>query len=167
MISSDTHAPPPRSSRGNGAQVIQAGGNSIQQQNSRSQLSKPAPEVEQRSRSRRGNEADAWFETKSFRLTLSAAPSLIMRRFGIRGLDALQLNALQGRCLPLHLLFQGFERLALFDDHAVQLLHLMLQMRHGRFDTFQSLKIFFAHAISPGRESARVAWEHVQRWRWR
>jgi hypothetical protein len=66
--------------------------------------------------------------------------------------------------LALDIFFQALQQLALFDDHAVQLLDLVFEMREARFEFFSAPGIFVCHAaILPARrrEVETVKWRCV------
>jgi hypothetical protein len=69
----------------------------------------------------------------------SRTTSLIMRRLGDVGLDALEFLRLQRGGLLLHFLLQPLDKPALLDDDAVELLDLMFEVRDVRFEPLQSL----------------------------
>ena len=69
-----------------------------------------------------------------------------MRRLRIRGLDALQFNALHGLCDLLLLYLRFRQQPRLLQHHLVQLVVLMLQVREMRFQLFQAFGDFFVHA---------------------
>ena len=68
-----------------------------------------------------------------------------MRRLGLVGLDAFEFHAFEDLGLTLDLFFQQVHSPALLDEHTVQLLHLVFQMREVRLDRFQSLPGFVVH----------------------
>ena len=69
----------------------------------------------------------------------------MMRRPGIVGLDAFHFHGFQYAGLALHLFLQHLDKLTLFGQHFIQLLHLMLQMREMRLEFFQALGNFVGH----------------------
>jgi hypothetical protein len=75
-------------------------------------------------------------------------PSLIMRRLGVRGFDALQFDALD--CLRNFLLLrlQFRQRSRLLGHDLIKLVVLMFQMGQMRFHRFQPFHYFFFHAPS-------------------
>jgi len=70
-----------------------------------------------------------------------------MRRLGLAGLDALQLHAFEDFGLALDLFFQEVHGAALLDEHAIELFHLVFQVREIRLDGFQPLPGFVIHII--------------------
>ncbi len=71
-----------------------------------------------------------------------------MRRFGDVRLDALQFQRLHGGGLPLDFFFQPLQQFALLNDHAVQLLDLMFEMREVRLQPFGASGIFVCHGTN-------------------
>jgi len=63
----------------------------------------------------------------------SCLPMSVMRRLLAVSLGALELGGLHGSRLQLNLLHQAVNGLGLLNDHFIQLLHLMLQVGHVRF----------------------------------
>jgi hypothetical protein len=75
-----------------------------------------------------------------------------MRRLLVIRLDALQLHRLHRGGLALDFLFQPVQQPALLDDHAIQLLDLVFEMRKVRFKHFHPPGIFVCHeSILPAR----------------
>jgi hypothetical protein len=68
-----------------------------------------------------------------------------MRRPGVGGLDAFQLDRFQHARLALHLFFQKFDEPALIGDDLVQLPDLMFKMGDVRFEPFEPLPDFIVH----------------------
>ena len=61
-------------------------------------------------------------------------------------LDALQFHGLHGGRLALDFFLEPFQQFALLDDHAVELLHLMFQVREVGFESFDAAGIIVCHA---------------------
>jgi hypothetical protein len=68
-----------------------------------------------------------------------------MRRLLYVGLHAFQLQRLHGAGLPLSFLAEPVQQFSLLYDHAVQLLHLMLEVRKVRFQPVYALGAFVCH----------------------
>ena len=71
-----------------------------------------------------------------------------MRRLGIRGLDSLQFDALDGLRDLLLLRLRPGQQPRLLQHHLVQLVVLMLQMREVRFQFLQPFGEVFVHATT-------------------
>ncbi len=70
---------------------------------------------------------------------------LVMRRFLHVGLNTFQFQRLHGAGLPLNFLLKPIEEFALLNDHAVQLLDLMLEVRIVRFQSVYALGVYVCH----------------------
>ena len=75
-----------------------------------------------------------------------------MRRLRVVGLNAFQFQRFHRARLPLDFLFQTLQQFALLNDHAVQLLNLVFEMREVRLQFFGAPGMFVCHAaILPAR----------------
>jgi hypothetical protein len=71
---------------------------------------------------------------------------LVMRRLGVVGLDVIHFNRLHRSRLAQDFFFHALQKFPLRDDHAVQLLDLMFQVREVGFDFGEPGGGVFVHA---------------------